>query len=116
MCRNVVLASPDKSCPPPPLLGGNPNPSDADIDAAMSGNLCRCGTYPPYSQGIHRAAELKAGAAQNPRRAQSDSGAGRADAPRILSAAAGAGGTVVLALTLRVSGGREKPGLRRVAS
>jgi isoquinoline 1-oxidoreductase alpha subunit len=42
------------------LLKSNPNPSDADIDAAMSGNLCRCGTYDRIRKAIHRAAdELK---------------------------------------------------------
>ena len=40
------------------LLSKNPNPSDADIDAAMSGNICRCGTYPRIRKAIHRAAEL----------------------------------------------------------
>lgn len=40
------------------LLNQNPDPSDADIDAAMSGNLCRCGTYPRIRKAIHRAAEL----------------------------------------------------------
>jgi aerobic-type carbon monoxide dehydrogenase small subunit (CoxS/CutS family) len=41
------------------------NPSDAEIDAAMSGNLCRCGTYPRIRKAIHRAAALHgAGAAQ----------------------------------------------------
>ena len=43
------------------LLAANPRPSDADIDAAMSGQLCRCGTYPRIRQAIHSAAEsLKA--------------------------------------------------------
>jgi isoquinoline 1-oxidoreductase alpha subunit len=42
------------------LLTVNPHPSDADIDAAMSGNICRCGTYPRIRQAIHRAAELLA--------------------------------------------------------
>jgi isoquinoline 1-oxidoreductase alpha subunit len=42
------------------LLQRNPHPSDADIDAAMSGNLCRCGTYPRIRRAIHRAAELAA--------------------------------------------------------
>src|SRR3984957_9225834 len=41
------------------LLRGNPPPSDADIDAAMSGNICRCGTYPRIRRAIHRAAELQ---------------------------------------------------------
>lgn len=39
------------------LLAHNPAPSDADIDAAMSGNLCRCGTYGRIRRAIHRAAE-----------------------------------------------------------
>jgi isoquinoline 1-oxidoreductase subunit alpha len=38
------------------LLAGKPKPSDAEIDAAMSGNLCRCGTYPRIRKAIHRAA------------------------------------------------------------
>jgi isoquinoline 1-oxidoreductase alpha subunit len=41
------------------LLEQNPQPSDADIDAAMSGNICRCGTYPRIRAAVHRAAELK---------------------------------------------------------
>jgi isoquinoline 1-oxidoreductase alpha subunit len=40
------------------LLAQNPAPSDADIDTAMSGNICRCGTYPRIRAAIHRAAEL----------------------------------------------------------
>ena len=40
------------------LLARNPSPSDADIDAAMAGNLCRCGTYPRIRRAVHRAAEL----------------------------------------------------------
>ena len=40
------------------LLASNPAPSDADIDNAMSGNICRCGTYPRIRKAIHRAAEL----------------------------------------------------------
>jgi len=43
------------------LLAQTPQPSDADIDAAMSGNICRCGTYQRIRAAIHRAAELKAG-------------------------------------------------------
>jgi isoquinoline 1-oxidoreductase subunit alpha len=41
------------------LLNDNPKPSDEDIDMAMSGNLCRCGTYPRIRSAIHRAAELQ---------------------------------------------------------
>jgi aerobic-type carbon monoxide dehydrogenase small subunit (CoxS/CutS family) len=40
------------------LLAANPSPSDEDIDTAMSGNICRCGTYPRIRKAIHRAAEL----------------------------------------------------------
>lgn len=40
------------------LLEKKPNPTDADIDDAMNGNICRCGTYQRIRQAIHRAAEL----------------------------------------------------------
>ena len=39
------------------LLSGNPNPSDRDIDQAMAGNLCRCGTYTRIRAAIKTAAE-----------------------------------------------------------
>ncbi|MGC2401255.1 MAG: (2Fe-2S)-binding protein [Acidobacteriaceae bacterium] len=39
------------------LLGGNKHPSDADIDNAMAGNICRCATYFRIRKAIHRAAE-----------------------------------------------------------
>ncbi len=39
------------------LLLRKPRPSDADIDAALSGNICRCGTYGRIRQAIHQAAE-----------------------------------------------------------
>jgi isoquinoline 1-oxidoreductase subunit alpha len=38
------------------LLDRNPHPTDAEIDAAMNGNLCRCGTYPRIREAIHHAA------------------------------------------------------------
>ena len=41
------------------LLEAKPNPSDADIDAAMAGNICRCGTYPRIRAAIHKAAGTK---------------------------------------------------------
>jgi isoquinoline 1-oxidoreductase alpha subunit len=41
------------------LLEANPDPSDADIDEAMDGNLCRCGTYPRIRSAIKKAAALK---------------------------------------------------------
>ena len=44
------------------LLSQNPEPTDKDIDAAMSGNLCRCGTYQRVRDAIHRAAALAKGA------------------------------------------------------
>lgn len=40
------------------LLSKTPKPTDADIDSAMSANLCRCGTYPRIREAIHHAAEL----------------------------------------------------------
>ena len=43
------------------LLGSNPSPSDADIDAALAGNICRCGTYVRIRKAVHRAAELLRG-------------------------------------------------------
>jgi isoquinoline 1-oxidoreductase alpha subunit len=43
------------------LLETNASPTDADIDAAMAGNLCRCGTYVRIRAAVHRAAELKRG-------------------------------------------------------
>jgi isoquinoline 1-oxidoreductase subunit alpha len=42
------------------LLREKPTPSDEDIDQAMTGNICRCGTYPRIRRAIHRAAEIAA--------------------------------------------------------
>ncbi len=44
------------------LLADTPDPTDAEIDAAMSGNLCRCGTYPRIRAAIHDAAARLRGA------------------------------------------------------
>jgi isoquinoline 1-oxidoreductase alpha subunit len=41
------------------LLRDNPNPSDEDIDGAMAGNICRCGTYQRIRKAIHLAAEMQ---------------------------------------------------------
>lgn len=41
------------------LLENNANPTDEDIDNAMSGNICRCGTYPRIRKAIHSAVKLK---------------------------------------------------------
>ena len=41
------------------LLTSTPKPSDADIDKAMAGNICRCGTYPRIRAAIHKAAGTK---------------------------------------------------------
>ena len=43
------------------LLADTPNPTDDDIDSIMSGNICRCGTYPRIRAAIKRAAELGGG-------------------------------------------------------
>jgi isoquinoline 1-oxidoreductase subunit alpha len=41
------------------MLARTPNPSDGDIDTAMAGNICRCGTYQRIRAAIHRAATMK---------------------------------------------------------
>jgi isoquinoline 1-oxidoreductase alpha subunit len=46
------------------LLAKTPQPSDAQIDAAMTGNICRCGTYQRIREAIHRAGRLQSGADQ----------------------------------------------------
>lgn len=43
------------------LLDTNPSPTDEDIDFVMSGNLCRCGTYPRIREAIHAAARTMEG-------------------------------------------------------
>ena len=45
------------------LLAKKSNPSDSDIDEAMRGNICRCGTYSQIRTAIHRAAQIKGGRA-----------------------------------------------------
>src|SRR5437867_7276727 len=47
------------------LLSKKPNPSDADIDDFMSGNICRCGTYQRIRKAIHRAASMQTGKAKS---------------------------------------------------
>ena len=42
------------------LLSKKPKPTDSDIDDAMSGNICRCGTYQRIRKAIHRAASMQA--------------------------------------------------------
>ena len=44
------------------LIAKTPKPTDAQIDDAMTGNICRCGTYPRIKRAIHRAAEIQAAA------------------------------------------------------
>jgi isoquinoline 1-oxidoreductase alpha subunit len=46
------------------LLEQKPDPSDEDIDAALSGNLCRCGTYMRIREAVHLAAKLSRGGAK----------------------------------------------------
>ncbi len=64
-CRSADTARLARSCPPPHLLQRTPHPTDADIDTAMSGNLCRCGTYTRIRQAIHKAAEAGASSPYN---------------------------------------------------
>lgn len=40
------------------LIAQNPEPTDADIDAALAGNICRCGTYPRIRKAVHAASAL----------------------------------------------------------
>ena len=61
------------------LLAKNPQPSDAEIDDAMRGNICRCGTYHRIRLAIHRAARLK-----DPR---AESAKARADGSELLPTA-----------------------------
>jgi isoquinoline 1-oxidoreductase subunit alpha len=57
------------------LLKINPKPTNADIDAAMSGNICRCGTYARIREAIHRAAELAGNGVEMPAAGNLPSGA-----------------------------------------
>jgi len=50
------------------LLAKNPKPTDADIDSAMNGNLCRCGTYLRVRAAIHKAGVLTASNTVQPAR------------------------------------------------
>jgi len=50
------------------LLASTPEPTDAEIDSAMAGCLCRCGTYPRIRRAIHRAAELARTSERTPER------------------------------------------------
>jgi isoquinoline 1-oxidoreductase alpha subunit len=47
------------------LLAKKANPTDADIDDAMSGNICRCGTYQRIRKAIHKAAAMQSGKAKS---------------------------------------------------
>jgi xanthine dehydrogenase iron-sulfur cluster and FAD-binding subunit A len=46
------------------LLAKKPRPTDAEVDDAMSGNICRCGTYQRIREAIHRAAQMHAAPAR----------------------------------------------------
>jgi isoquinoline 1-oxidoreductase alpha subunit len=65
------------------LLAKTPKPTDAEIDAAMNGNLCRCGTYLRIREAIHKAAELTASNTAKPAKPGAKaSGAGANQLPR----------------------------------
>src|SRR6266480_2687495 len=63
-CTVHLDGHPVRSCvtPAAALIAARPEPSDADIDAAMSGNVCRCGTYVRVREAIHLASRLARGA------------------------------------------------------
>jgi aerobic-type carbon monoxide dehydrogenase small subunit (CoxS/CutS family) len=48
------------------LLAKHPQPTDTQIDEAMTGNICRCGTYQRIREAIHRAAKLQSAANHKP--------------------------------------------------
>ena len=56
-CRNAATANPARSCPQPRCSKRIASPTDADIDGAMSGNICRCATYSRIRAAIHAAAQ-----------------------------------------------------------
>ena len=58
------------------LLAKKAKPTDADIDSAMNGNLCRCGTYLRIREAIHKAAELTAARATGPAKSGTKASAG----------------------------------------
>jgi isoquinoline 1-oxidoreductase alpha subunit len=57
------------------LLAAKPKPTDAEIDQAMGGNLCRCGTYLRIREAIHRAAAIAASKPTHPSQAGRSTGA-----------------------------------------
>lgn len=57
------------------LLANKPNPTDADIDAAMNGNICRCATYLRIRAAIHRAATMPAAVGTKEGRFEDEGGA-----------------------------------------
>lgn len=59
------------------LLAKKQNPTDADIDAAMNGNICRCGTYIRIRQAIHRAAAIASSAVGRPAQSAANTATGR---------------------------------------
>ena len=69
-CRSAATARPGRSCPPRRCSRATPKPTDADIDTAMNGNLCRCGTYLRIREAIHRAAAMSPARATETARAQ----------------------------------------------
>jgi isoquinoline 1-oxidoreductase subunit alpha len=54
--RSLFAANAEQLMSAGALLKKTPNPTDAEVDAAMSGNICRCGTYPRIRAAIHLAA------------------------------------------------------------
>ncbi len=58
------------------LLAKAPNPTDSDIDEAMRGNICRCGTYQSIRRAVHLAARYHAAAKSSPRAANGIAAAG----------------------------------------
>ena len=60
------------------LIARNPNPDETQIDAAMNGNICRCGTYPRIRQAVRMAASLAKKGGARPSSGASSGGGGSA--------------------------------------
>ena len=60
---NAAIAKPGQIMSAAALLQARPRPSDDDIDSAMNGNICRCGTYPRIREAIKQAAKTDLGSA-----------------------------------------------------
>ena len=97
------------------LLASNPRPTDADIDDAMSGNICRCGTYVRIRDAIKQAAQAADREADHDRPISPSRRSDRPVAPQLPAAAAAAGGGLMLEPAVLPAGGQAMRASRRRA-